>query len=101
LRLLAGMGSYDNDRLTKLLSSPHEDQRLIISALRNDNPVTIERGKVSFDEAVGKIPLLAVPDSRFVNRAGSSLTAEGDEHVDLARYGAYHFLYELPYDTTI
>jgi predicted ATPase len=101
LRLLVGMVSYDNDRLGKLLSNPDEDQRLAALLLRNDEPVTIERGKVSFDEAEGKIPLLAISDSRFVNRARNSISAEGDDYADLARYGAHHFLYELPYDTTI
>jgi energy-coupling factor transporter ATP-binding protein EcfA2 len=101
LRLLAGMVSYDNDRLAKLLSHPDDDQRLVVHLLRNDDPVTIERGMVSFDEAVGKIPLLAIPDSRFLNRARNSISAEGDDYANLARYGAHHFLYELPYDTTI
>jgi hypothetical protein len=98
---LAGMVSYDNDRLGKLLSDPDDDQRLALYLLRNDDPATINRSKVSFDKAVGKIPLLAITDSRFINRARKSVSSEGDDYADLARYGAHHFLYELPYDTTI
>ncbi len=101
LRLLAGMVIYDNDRFGKLLSNSDDDPQLAAYLLRNGDPVTITRGRSRFFESVGKVPLLAIPDSRFVNRTQRGVGNPGNDYADLARNGAYHFLYELPYDTTI
>jgi hypothetical protein len=62
-----------------------------------------------FDEenAVGQVPVLAIPDARFVNRSVTTLGAVSDEttqtgdRADLARFGAWHFLEERPYETMI
>lgn len=62
-----------------------------------------------FDEekAVGQLPVLAIPDARFVNRSVTTLSAVSDEttgsgdRADLARFGAWHFLEERPYESMI
>jgi TIR domain/AAA domain, putative AbiEii toxin, Type IV TA system/Sel1 repeat len=62
-----------------------------------------------FDEegAVGKLPVLAIPDMRFVNRSVTTLSAISDEttgkgdRADLASYGAWHFLEERPYESML
>lgn len=62
-----------------------------------------------FDEdgAVGRLPLLAIPDTRFLNRSVTTLGAMGDEatgggdRADLARFGARHLLQEKPYENMI
>jgi ABC-type multidrug transport system ATPase subunit len=101
LRLLVGALANDNDRLTRLLPPAADKQRITVHALKDGEPATISRDDVAFDESPGKIPLLAIPDSRFISRASNSLSSEGDEFSDLTRFGAHHFLYDLPYDTTI
>ncbi|MDB5227346.1 MAG: putative ATP-binding protein involved in virulence [Bacteroidota bacterium] len=45
----------------------------------------------------GRIPLLAIPDSRFIDKSGEAVLAYASEYSDIARYGAYEFLYSLPY----
>jgi ABC-type multidrug transport system ATPase subunit len=101
LRLMVGMMTYDHDRLSALLTDSSPDQHLTIRLLRNDSPASIERDWVSFTAAVGKIPVLAIPDSRFINRVRDGFAAEGDDFPDPAREGARHFLYELPYETRL
>jgi ABC-type multidrug transport system ATPase subunit len=101
LRLLVGVITYDDDRLTAVLSDADPDQRLAVGLLRNGEPELIERDQRAFVESVGKIPVLAIPDSRFINRTRDSVSAEGDDKADPARDGARHFLYELPYDTRL
>ena len=101
LRLLVGALANDNDRLARLLPGDNDKQRIRVHALRDDEPITIQRDAVAFEETPGKVPLLAIPDSRFISRANTSLSSEGDEFSDLTRFGAHHFLYDLPYDTTI
>jgi ABC-type multidrug transport system ATPase subunit len=101
LRLLVGLMTYDDDRLTAMTSNSNPEQRLTVGMLRNGEPALIERDQRAFVEAVGKIPVLAIPDSRFINRARDGVSSEGDDKADPARDGARHFLYELPYETRL
>jgi energy-coupling factor transporter ATP-binding protein EcfA2 len=101
LRLLVGMLSYDDDRLGTMLSKPDAEQRLAVSLLRNGEDAAIERDQKTFVESVGKIPLLAIPDSRFINRTREGVSAEGDNKADPARDGAHHFLYEEPFEARL
>src|SRR5262249_46366108 len=80
-----------------------------VSILRDDREEVIRYSGQYFDEenAVGKLPVLAIPDTRFVNRSITTLGAVADEtmgkddRADLARFGAAHFLAERPYDNLI
>ena len=101
LRLLVGMITYDDDRLTGMLSNIDREQELMVGLMRNGEPASIERDQKAFVELVGKIPVLAIPDSRFINRAREGLSSEGDDKADPARDGARHFLYELPYEARL
>lgn len=101
LRLLVGLLSYDNDRLGVLLHSTRTSPQLSLALLRRSQPAAIEHDGEAFVEAVGKVPLLAIPDSRFINRAKETVAAESGDHSDLARHGAHHFLYDIPYDSTL
>ena len=100
LRLLVATLTNETDRLTQL-TSPSGGQRMLVHLLRNSEPTTIERKGLLLDCPFGKIPVLAIPDSRFINRARNSVSTEGDDYSDLARFGAYHFLWDLSYETTI
>ena len=44
---------------------------------------------------------MAIPDTRFINRAREGVSSEGDDKADPARDGARHFLYELPYEARL
>lgn len=108
LRLMVGLLSYDNDRLAELVGNMGRGFNMSLKLLRDDKPVEIEHDGTAFDESTGKVPLLAIPDSRFINRAEGSVAAEGgkyeadgDSSADLARHGAHHFLYDRPFDATI
>jgi hypothetical protein len=80
-----------------------------ISILRNAREESIHFADKYFEEegAIGQIPVLAIPDTRFINRSVTSLSAVSDEttgsgdRADLARFGAWHFLEERPYESMI
>jgi predicted ATP-binding protein involved in virulence len=80
-----------------------------VSILRDDAEATIQFAEEFFDEehAVGQLPILAIPDTRFVNRSTTTLSSVSDEttgsddRTDLARFGAWHFLSERPYESLI
>jgi ABC-type cobalamin/Fe3+-siderophores transport system ATPase subunit len=101
LRLMTGMLSYDDDQLAVLLSDSGEDRRLTVRLLRDGRPADIVWNDKALSSEVGKIPILAIPDSRFINRARDGFSAEGDDNFDPARDGARHFLHELPYEARL
>lgn len=108
LHLMVGLLSYDNDRLAELVGSMDSGFNMNLKLLRDNKAVEIEHDGTAFDESVGKVPLLAIPDSRFINRAETSVAAEdgkydrnNDNLADLARHGEHHFLYDRPFDSSI
>lgn len=80
-----------------------------VELMSDEREQTILYANHFFDEeaAVGQLPVLAIPDTRFVNRSVTSVGAVTDkstgsaDRADLARYGAWHFLEEQPYENMI
>lgn len=62
---------------------------------------SVARGPSGFEQSIGPVPVLAIPDSRFVNRSEDTLRPVPDPYASLARHGAYHFLQQLPYNTIV
>jgi ABC-type multidrug transport system ATPase subunit len=100
LRILVSLVSNDAERLNQLIP-PGGSQRMLLSLLRSGEPATIERQGARIETEEGKIPLLAIPDSRFITRGRASVGADESDFADLARFGAHHFLRDLSYDATI
>lgn len=106
LRLMVALVTNDSERLNQLVppeSVRGVDHRMSLSLLRDGEPAAIDRSGARIRTDQGTIPVLAIPDSRFINRARSSIGGDAVERdlADLARYGAHHFLRDLPYDSTI
>jgi predicted ATP-binding protein involved in virulence len=59
------------------------------------------RDRLYFSEAVGKVPLLAIPDSRFVDRAQLTVGASATGHEPLSHSGARNFLTQETYEDVI
>jgi AAA domain, putative AbiEii toxin, Type IV TA system/TIR domain len=104
LRGILALLQYEDDVAAQTLAKGSGT----ISLLRGDDDRTIRFEKEYFDEedAVGKLPVLAIPDIRFVNRSSTVLTPviaeKSDSDLgDLAANGAWHFLRERPYDSMI
>jgi hypothetical protein len=74
---------------------------LRVEVVRNGNSETIIRDATYFEDRVGKIPVLAIPDSRFVNRSVRTVGSSATVAEPLARSGARHFLSQEPYESAI
>lgn len=105
LRGMLALLQYEDDVAAQTLANGSGT----ISLLRDsEEERTIHFEKEFFEEedAVGKLPVLAIPDMRFVNRSSTLLTPMAPENGesdlgDLAANGAWHFLRERPYDSMI
>lgn len=74
---------------------------LALEVVRNGSSETITRDATYFADKVGKIPVLAIPDSRFVNRSVRTVGSSATGAEPLARSGARHFLSQEPYEGVI
>jgi energy-coupling factor transporter ATP-binding protein EcfA2 len=100
LHILVALLSYDNKRLQTLVGdSPLADLQL--GLLHNGQTAKVEhKAGMAFEQSVGQVPLLAIPDARFINRESESIAADG-KYADLTQFGGKHFLYNLPFESTI
>jgi hypothetical protein len=105
LRSVLALLQYDDDSALQTL----RNGSATISVQRQGREELVQYSSQFFDEegAIGKLPVLAIPDTRFIDRSVTTLSAVSDEtagrgdRTDLARYGAWHFLGERPYDSMI
>jgi uncharacterized protein YjbI with pentapeptide repeats/predicted ATP-binding protein involved in virulence len=76
--------------------------RLTARVTRNfDKLEEIVRDTTYFLDLVGKIPLLAIPDSRFLNRDQTAINLAVARPEPLSQSGGMQFLTQEPYDKTI
>jgi hypothetical protein len=98
--VLAAFLSNDTERISDILGHDKGDLKIEITLSSRASP----RGNTSrivyqsglIEETMAPIPVLAIPDVRWLDRTTSSFSREDKEPDDLARYGYRHFLYDLP-----
>ncbi len=81
--------------------SKRPEPRLIVSLTRDGNLEKIIRDPTYFEDAVGKIPLLAIPDARFVNRSVTTVASSPTGSEPLAAAGAKNYLTQEPYENVV
>ncbi|MCP4566709.1 MAG: AAA family ATPase [FCB group bacterium] len=99
LRTLAALLQRDDERSQDLLKNSNSAIELTIS--RDGKDKLIRRTSERFTDSVGKIPLLAIPDSRYLDRSQMKIGPSGESYDNLRDHGAYHFLHQLPYGGVI
>src|SRR5438445_1144402 len=87
----------ETEKKSPLFNSPDTLVEGVITRNAPANKETFLFQHGIFEISPGKIPLLAISDTRFINKAASSIDAKTNPHSDLVKYGAYHFLHQLPY----
>ncbi len=100
LRTMAGMLQRDTVATDTLFGAKSGEGRIEIELTRNDAVERLERdAEVFLRESVGKVPLLAIPDSRFTDRSTTTITPPAA--LDLATEGATHFLAQTQYQAAV
>lgn len=101
LRLLAAILQKDDDKISEFFQYSKADPFIKLVTERNEEYKLIHRNKIIFEESIGKIPFLAIPDLRLMDKSKTTVSTSDDEKTDLKEYGAYHFLYQQPYEGLI
>jgi tetratricopeptide (TPR) repeat protein len=100
LRIVAGMLQRDPDVTSELFDLRRSDSEIELGLVRNEIPAMIERNRSVFGRAsLGKVPLLAIPDTRVMDR--STTTVSEPDSLNLATNGATHFLAQQPYQSAV
>jgi len=93
LRLMAALLQVDNDKAEEYFKQSKKEPfaRLVVD--REEKQENILRNRLLFDESIGIVPLLALPDIRTLDQSTNVVSrGESPEDSDLKKNGAYHFL---------
>lgn len=104
LRSLAGV-LQRNDEATEVIfriqAQSGAEPSIVLELERDGERESIHRSPVRFVKSIGKVPLLAIPDSRFLDRSQLILSPIDTGAVNLPEQGAFHFLRQQPYTEVI
>ena len=106
LRALVALLQYDDAACREALGSGSGEALLLLDG--KEAVIRFEQKYFDEAEAVGQLPVLAIPDTRFVNRSQTTIGAVQDnarvgkgDRAEPAIFGAWHFLNDQPYEDMI
>jgi predicted ATP-binding protein involved in virulence len=115
INILLGKNGYGKTYLLRLLISLLQKDEVISSEFfkgskpnsfvrcnleRNNDAKVIHRTKTVFEESIGTVPVLAIPDMRLVDKSRTKIEKTILD-IPIRASGAYHFLYEKPFEEVI
>lgn len=93
LRSLVAMLQDDEQMTRPFVEKGGARARMNMSIDRDGAAADATRSKLLFEQRFGKVPVLAIPDMRYVDKSKATVGG-GDEVVDLKSQGAMNFLKE-------
>lgn len=102
MRFLVALLQKNDEKTSEFFENSKTEPFARLTVERDDNEDTIFRNRIVFEESIGKVPVLAIPDMRFVDKSKTIVsTPEDDKEKDLSQQWAYHFLYQKPVEGLI
>jgi len=101
IRALLSILQRNDEKSAEFFEPDARSGILRVSVRRDDKESDIICNADGFQESIGKIPVLAIPDARLINQANESLGPVSDKWNDLRIHSAHHFLHQLPYESII
>jgi ABC-type multidrug transport system ATPase subunit len=100
LRLLISLLQKDEDISSEFFKESKSKSFVRCNLERNNDAKVIHRIKTVFEESIGKMPVLAIPDMRLVDKSRTRIEKTILD-TPIRASGAYHFLYEKPFEEVI
>ena len=94
LRLIAALLQKNDEISADFFKYSKNSPFAKMAIVRGGESETILRSKILFEKSIGKVPVLAIPDMRFVDKSKVNISVSDDEKTGLKHHGAYHFLYQ-------
>lgn len=101
LRLIASLLQKDENISSKFFNSKLSNPFMKLVLASNNNEEVIHRNKTVFKKTIGRVPILAIPDIRYVDKSKTAISLINDDKGDLREHGAYHFLYQRTFEALI
>lgn len=101
LRAITSLLYKDKEKSAEYFEDGKKTGQLHLFLAREEESKEIVRTSRFFELSVGKVPILAIPDSRFVDRSVRTVGLVDQRMADLSKNGAHHFLYQEPYQIII
>jgi predicted ATPase len=102
LRLLAALLRKDDDISAEFFEFSKAEPITHLVVTREDKSESISRNRLVFEESIGRVPVLAIPDLRSVDRSKTVIAPPGSgKETDLSRQWCYHFLQQKPVEGLI
>src|SRR2546426_4986825 len=101
LRAFVSMLQNDEVLTQQFFENAGPKARIQVDAEKEGQPRKIVRTPLLFEQSFGKVPVLAIPDMRYIDKAKSTVGTTPDEVTDLRSQGAWHFLNEESYEGLI
>lgn len=95
LRLLVFLLQKESKLADDFFKHSKENPFAKILLERDDKDEVILRSKVLFEKSIGKVPVMAVPSHRILDKSRRNVTLLlGEDNRDLKKNSAYHFMYQ-------
>jgi hypothetical protein len=95
LRLLVFLLQKEINLADEFFKHSKENPFAKILLERDDKGEEILRSKVLFEKSIGKVPVMAVPSHRILDKSRKNVTLLlGEDNRDLRKNSAYHFMYQ-------
>ncbi len=101
LQLIISLLQRDNNISSQFFGDKSSNASIQLDIEANKTDKVILRSKIVFEKSIGKVPVLAIPDVRYVDKSRTTISLFDDEQRDLRENGAYHFLYQKSFEAVI
>jgi hypothetical protein len=102
LRFLATLLQKDELKSSEFFEHSKADPFARLTVEREESQEIISRNQLVFEESIGRVPLLAIPDMRSLDQSRTVVSYSGDgKEMDLSQQWCYHFLYQKPVEGLI
>lgn len=100
LRLIAAM-LQSNEEVKNEYEFATSQGTALLRVVNDNNSKEIRANDQYLVSDIGKIPVLAISDQRFLDRSNSQIWTTGNDHLEIPHDSAYHFIHQKPYDASI
>ena len=102
LRFLVALLQKNDENISEFFLNSRITPNASLIVERENNQELISRKIFGFDKTIGRVPVLAIPDMRLIDKSQSAVNIPKEEkRADLGQYWSYHFLYQQPIEGPI
>ena len=101
LRALVAMLQYDEEIVPEFFQGSSSTAQMRVDINRESSIASTVRSSFVFDKTFGKVPVLAIPDVRYIDKSKRTIGVAEEKVTDVSSGGAWHFLRQESYEGLI